>query len=71
MNRRLFRYSTFSEASGETVVPVSHHETHSAGGAWGAQSVKRPTSAQVTVSQFVSLSPASGSVLTAQSGACF
>lgn len=29
--------------------------------------VKRPTSAQVMVSQFVSLSPASGSVLTAQS----
>ena len=32
-----------------------------------AQSVERPTSAQVTISQFVSLSPASGSVLTAQS----
>ena len=36
-------------------------------GAWVAQSVKRPTSAQVTISQFVSSSPASGSVLTAQS----
>ena len=37
---------------------------------WGAcvaQSVKRPTSAQVMISQFVSLSPALGSVLTAQS----
>ena len=32
-----------------------------------AQSVKRPTSAQVMISQFVSLSSASGSVLTAQS----
>ena len=32
-----------------------------------AQSVKRPTSAQVTVSQFMGSSPASGSVLTAQS----
>ena len=31
-----------------------------------AQSVKRPTSAQVMISQFVSLSPASGSGLTAQ-----
>ena len=37
---------------------------------WGAcvaQSVKRLTSAQVTVSQFVGSSPASDSVLTAQS----
>ena len=32
-----------------------------------AQSVKRPTSAQVTISQFVGSSPASGSALTAQS----
>ena len=32
-----------------------------------AQSVKRPTSAQVMISRFVSLSPASGSVLMAQS----
>ena len=36
-------------------------------GAWVAQSVKHPTSAQVIISWFVSLSPASGSVLTAQS----
>ena len=36
-------------------------------GAWVAQSVKRPTSAQVMISQFVGSSPASGSVLTAQS----
>ena len=35
--------------------------------AWVAQSAKRPTSAQVTISQFVGSSPASGSVLTAQS----
>ena len=37
---------------------------------WGAglvQSVKRPTSAQVMISQSMSSSPASGSVLTAQS----
>ena len=32
-----------------------------------AQSVERPTSAQVMISRFVSSSPASGSVLTAQS----
>ena len=36
-------------------------------GAWVAQSVKRPTSAQVMISWLVSLSPALGSVLTAQS----
>ena len=36
-------------------------------GAWVAQSVKRPTSAQVMISWFMSLSPALGSVLTAQS----
>ena len=35
-------------------------------GAWVAQSVERPTSAQVTISWFVSSSPASGSVLPAQ-----
>ena len=32
-----------------------------------AQSVERPTSAQVTISQFVSSSPVSGSVLTDRS----
>ena len=35
--------------------------------AWVAQSVKRPTSAQVMISWFVSSSPLLGSVLTAQS----
>ena len=39
----------------------------SLGGAWVAQSVERPTSAWVMISQFVSLSPALDSVLTAQS----
>ena len=34
-------------------------------GTWVAQSVKRSTSAQVMISWFVSLSPASGSVLSA------
>ena len=37
------------------------------GGAWVAQSVKWPTSAQVMISQSMSSSPASGSGLTAQS----
>ena len=36
-------------------------------GAWVAQLVKHPTLAQVMISQFVSLSPTSGSVLAAQS----
>ena len=36
-------------------------------GAWVAQSVGHPTSAQVMTSQFLGSSPASGSVLTAQS----
>ena len=36
-------------------------------GAWVAQSVERPTSAQVTISRFVGSSPTSGSVLMAQS----
>ena len=37
------------------------------GGTWMAQLVKLLTPAQVMISQFMSLSPASGSVLTAQS----
>ena len=36
-------------------------------GAWVAQSAKRPTSAQVMISQLAGSSPGSGSVLTAQS----
>ena len=36
-------------------------------GAWVAQSVEHPTSASVMISQLTSSSPASGSVLTAQS----
>ena len=36
-------------------------------GTWVAQSVKNPTSAQVMISWFVSLSPVLGFVLTAQS----
>ena len=36
-------------------------------GTWVTQSVKHLTSGQVMISRFVGLSPASGSVLTAQS----
>ena len=36
-------------------------------GTWVAQLVKHPTSAQVMISQLMSLSPASGFVLTSQS----
>ena len=36
-------------------------------GAWVAQSVERPASTQVMISELMSLSPALGSVLTAQS----
>ena len=39
----------------------------SARGAWVAQPVERPTSAQVVISQLVSSSPASSSVLTVRS----
>ena len=40
-------------------------------GTWVARWVGCPTSAQVTISQFMGSSPTSGSVLTAQPGACF
>ena len=40
-------------------------------GTWVAWSVKPLTSARVMISRLVSLSRTSGSVLTAQSGACF
>ena len=36
-------------------------------GTWVAQSVKRPTLAQVVLSRFMGLSPMLGSVLTAES----
>ena len=42
-------------------------DRHDTRGAWVAQSVKHPTSAQVMISRFVGSSSTSGSVLTAQS----
>ena len=60
---------------GKTVRPISEGcleaEQDARGGTWGAQSVGRPTSAQVTISRFVGSSPASGSVLTAHSLSLF
>ena len=44
-----------------------HYKTLRLRGAWVAQSVERPTLAQVMISQLVSSSPTSGSVLTAGS----
>ena len=60
---------------GGSLSPVACGEEGTAGsgkrqskfrGAWVAQSVKRPTSAQVTISKFTGSSPTSGSGLTAQ-----
>ena len=47
--------------------PFSYKDSSHWWGAWVAQSVKQLTSAQVTISWFMGLSPASGSVLTVQS----
>ena len=52
--------------SGNCPSYVRLNSNHSQG-SWVAQSVKRPTLAQVMISQSISSSPASGSVLTAQS----
>ena len=46
---------------------MKHRKDRVIWGAWVAQSVEHPTSAQVMISQLVSSSPASGSVLTLQS----
>ena len=51
----------------QTPSPVFALSENDFGGTWVAQSVKRPTWAQVTISWFVSSSPALGSLLSAQS----
>ena len=51
------------------VLVIVDNRNHGISGRWVAQSVERPTSAQVMISQFVGSSPVPGSVLTAQS--CF
>ena len=48
-------------------IVVVHENAVMFWGAWVAQLVKRPTSAQFTISRCVGLSPASGSALTARS----
>ena len=49
------------------ILQMGKIKVHESRGAWVAQSVKRPASAQVMISQSVSSSPMSGSVLMAQS----
>ena len=51
----------------QVVISAVEQKSGEKGGAWVAHLVKRRTSAQVTISRFVGSSPASGSVLTAQS----
>ena len=65
---------TLSRESGECICShlvslgiIAVQEISCLWGAWVAQWVKRPTSAQVMISRFVSSSPAWGSVLTARS----
>ncbi|KAF0872644.1 MYCD protein, partial [Crocuta crocuta] len=52
---------------GTEILETKHLRKAGAGGTWVAQLVKHLTSAQVMISQFLSSSPASGSVLTARS----
>ena len=56
---------------GKGGVGLFGQEINQVGGAWVAQSVGPLTSAQVMLSQLMSLSPTPGSVLTAQPGTCF
>ena len=56
-----------SLSTGEELEPVTCFKNIFCRGAWVAQSVKHPTSAQVMTSWSVGSSPTSGSVLTAQS----
>ena len=55
----------------EISILLSQHESKTKGlkirGTWVAQLVEHPISAEVMLSQFVSSSPMSGSMLTAQS----
>ena len=69
LGRSNFLLNTSPEAR-ETKAKMNYWELikiNSFWGTWVAQLVKRPTSAQVMISQFVGSSPASGSVLTAHS----
>ena len=50
-----------------SALPIPHQKNSGKKGIWVAQSVKCLTSAQVVISQFVSLGPALGSLLSARS----
>ena len=55
------------DRAGVEYLGSSLQKGHRSRGAWVLQWVERPTSAQVMISQFVSWSPTSGSVLTDRS----
>ena len=55
------------DPSGNLCGPTTQLQIPLLGGAWVAQEVKHPTSAQPTDSRFMSSSTTSGPVLTAQS----
>ena len=61
---QLVKHPTLDFSSGHYLMVVGSKPE--LGGVWVAQSVERPTSAQVTISRCVASSPASGSVLMAR-----
>ena len=65
--QRNYRMKREAEIGVMHIQAKEHQELPAIWGAWVSQSVKHPTLAQVTISWFVSSSPMSGSVLTAQS----
>ena len=58
---------TRGEVGGEWIKQVTGLKSTRVVGAWVAQSVEHPASAQVMISQLMGSSPASGSVLKARS----
>ena len=57
----------WGEGSGGKLYLLKSKDKNYSGGTWAAQSVECLTSARVMISWFVGLSPASGSLLSAQS----
>ena len=64
IKKRTLKWKKWIGVNWATSTPL---KIRTAWGSWVAQSVKHPTLAQVMISRSVSSSPASGSVLTAQS----
>ena len=62
-----FTKTLISKVSSKVSTSFEQHKSNPSWGTWVAQLVKCPTLAQIMISQFVSSSPASGSVLTAYS----